>query len=544
MISRDTVGGLLRTTSALHPDREALVFPDSRQTYAELQARVDEWARQLIGLGVAPGEHVGLSMTNTPEFVELVFAICSVGAVAVPINPRYRASELAHVVADSDVSVVIVGRPPADEVDLLDRLAEAVPGLDAPAGPSGLDLESVPRLRWVVSVAPTTVAGVLSVDELAARRADVPDEELTERYARVRVRGPGLIMYTSGTTARPKGAVLSHEAMVRTAVSLAHGRYLMTPEDRFWDPLPLFHMSGLLPLVATVSAGSTFLCMSRADPAGGLRMMRDERATIAFFAFAQLALDLVTQSDYRPEDLSSLRIVHTSGLPEAVVKVQAAFPHAVQVSPYGCTEVGGMCSTSELSDTDEQRATFSGRPYPGLEIRVVDELGSPVAPGVRGEILVRGYSMFDGYYNNPKATAAVVDADGWFHTGDLGELDADGRVRYISRLKDMLKVGGENVACVEIENLLCSHPAVVVAAVVGVPHERLAEVPFAFVELVPGAEVTEQDLIDFCTGAIASFKVPRTVRFVTEWPMSATKIQKHRLREVALAEDVEREGVS
>jgi fatty-acyl-CoA synthase len=280
-----------------------------------------------------------------------------------------------------------------------------------------------------------------------------------------------------------------------------------------------------------VSAGCGFLCMPRVDAAGGLRMMRAERATVAFVAFAQLAMELIGQPDYRPTDLETLRIVHTGGLPEVLAKVQAAFPNAVQVNPYGCTEAGGMCATSELTDTPQQRALFSGRPYPGLEIRVVDEANIPVPTGVRGEITVRGYSLFEGYHNNPDATAAVMDSEGWFHTGDLGELDAAGRIRYVSRLKDMLKVGGENVACVEIEDLLCGHPAVAVAAVVGMPHERLAEVPFAFVELVRGAAVTEPELIEYCTGRIASFKVPAGIRFVTEWPMSATKIQKNVLRE-------------
>ena len=531
MISECTVGGLLHAAARRDPDREAVVFPGSRSTYGQLQGAVDEWSRRLIGLGVRPGDHVALSMTNAPSFVELLFAVCALGAVAVPINPRYRASELAHVVADSDASVVLVGPPPGDEVDLLQRLVEALPGLDERPGPDGLSVPAAPRLRWVVSLDPTDVAGVLGTTDFAQRRRPLDAGELAERYARAKVRDPGLIMYTSGTTARPKGAVLSHEAMVRTAASLALGRYRLTPADRLWDPLPLFHMSGLLPLVGCVAAGCTFLSMPRVDPAGGVVMMRDERATVAFVAFAQLAMELINQPGYQPEDLRTLRIVHSSGPPEVLAKVQVAFPQAIQVNPYGCTEVGGMCSTSELEDTSEQRAAYSGRPYPGLELRIVDQANAPVPTGVRGEIVVRGYSLFTGYYNNPEATAAVVDADGWFHTGDLGEVDSEGRVRYISRLKDMLKVGGENVACAEIEDLLCSHPDVAVAAVIGVPHERLAEVPFAFVELVPGGTATEADLIAYCTGAIASFKVPRHVRFVTDWPMSATKIQKHRLRE-------------
>lgn len=365
MISSGTVGGLFRATARRCPEQTAIVFPDSRQSYAELQRSVDAWSQRLIDLGVGQGDHVGLSMTNAPDFIQLLFAICSIGAVAVPLNPRYRSSELAHVVQNSDVSIVIVGNPPVDDLDLMQRLVEALPGLKDHRGIGPLLLAEAPRVRRVVALAPSPCAGVLGLDDLDSMRAvPLSAEALTERYARTRVRDAALIMYTSGTTARPKGAVLSHEAIVRTAVSLAYGRYFLTPEDRLWDPLPLFHMSGLLPLLATVSAGCTFLCMPRVDAAAGLRTMRKEKATVAFLAFAQLAMDLITQPGYQPSDLQTLRIVHTGGVPEVLAKVQAAFPSAVQVNPYGCTEAGGMCATSELTDTPEQRAVLSGRPIP------------------------------------------------------------------------------------------------------------------------------------------------------------------------------------
>ncbi len=535
MISPETVGGLLHAATCRDPDRTAVVFPDYRATYRQLSAEVHRWAQRLVGLGVRGGDHVGLSMTNEPDVICLLFAICSIGAVAVPFNPRYRSAELAHVVADSDVSVLVVGTAPADDVDLLERLLEAVPGLRDCDGSLGLDLAAVPRLRFVVSLDPSPARGVLDRAALDARAEALTAEQFEEMLARVLVRAPAMIVYTSGTTAHPKGAVLSHEALVRTSTAIALARYFLRPEDRLWDPLPLFHLSGLLPLLGSVRAGCTFLCMPRVDAAAGLQMLRDERATVAFFAFAKLAMDVIGQPDYSPEDLESLRILHTGGYPELVAKVQAAFPNAVQVNPYGCTEAGGMCATSELTDTAEQRAVYSGRPYPGLEIRVVDPVGRPLGAGQRGEILVRGYSLFEGYYRNPEATAAVLDGDGWFHTGDLGELDTDGRIRFVSRLKDMLKVGGENVACAEIEDLLCRHPLVATAAVVGIPDEQLAEVPVAFVELVPGARLGEDELIAHCSSRIASFKVPRHVRLVTEWPMSATKVRKADLRAQFLA---------
>ncbi|MCL2586300.1 MAG: AMP-binding protein [Streptosporangiales bacterium] len=529
MISNVTTGGLLVTAAARHGERTAVVFPGSREDYAGLLGRAEERGRLLIAHGVEPGDHVGLLMTNSPAYIELLFAIGLTGAVAVPVNSRYRAAELAYVLGDADISLLIVGEPPSGEVSLRDRLAGALPELAGSRARAGLHAPAAPALRRIVGLDGASSAGIADIADIDA--SAVTAGEVRERCACTRVRDAALIMYTSGTTARPKGAVLSHESVVRTGEALGHDRYRLTPDDVLWDPLPLFHMSGIVPLMAAVSAGAAFACQYRVDAAEALRMMRDERATIGFACFPEIAMDLLQQPGYRAGGLDSLRVVHLVGVPDMLAKVQAAFPGAVQVNAYGCTEAGGLVATSELGDTAEQRTTWSGRPYPGNRIRVLGPDGEPLPAGTPGEIAVRGFGLFEGYYNNPEATAASMDADGWFRTGDLGELSEDGRVRYVSRLKDMLKVGGENVAAMEIESVLCGHPAVAIAAVVAAPHSRLGEVPVAFVELVPGAAVTEDELISHCAASIASFKVPRAVRFTTQWPMSSTKIQKHRLRE-------------
>jgi acyl-CoA synthetase (AMP-forming)/AMP-acid ligase II len=227
----------------------------------------------------------------------------------------------------------------------------------------------------------------------------------------------------------------------------------------------------------------------------------------------------------------------TIGPPSVPRRLQAAISNAVQISTYGSTETGGVITYNELSDDAEQRAETCGRPFRGIEIEI-DALGGErrAVPGEVGEILVRGYSIMEGYHRDPDATAAAIDADGWFHTGDLGSLDEGGRVTYSGRLKDMLKVGGENVAALEIEAMLAEHPAIAVAQVVGVPDRRLDEVAAAFVELRPDADaVDETELIEFCKARAASFKVPRYVYFVDTWPMSATKIRKDVLRDDATA---------
>ncbi len=226
--------------------------------------------------------------------------------------------------------------------------------------------------------------------------------------------------------------------------------------------------------------------------------------------------------------------VQPPGIKDAML---AAMPDAIYVGTYGMTETSGTVCTSELTDSLEARCTRLGKPLPGLEVKIVDpETGAEVPTGDRGEILVRGYALFEGYYKDPEKTAEAMEPDGFFHTGDVGSFDEEGQIMFHGRFKDMLKVGGENVAAAEIEAFLAGHPAVKLAQVVGVPDARLQEVGAAFVELEEGHQATEQELMDFCRGDIASFKVPRYVRFVTEWPMSTSKIQKFRLRDQLVEE--------
>jgi fatty-acyl-CoA synthase len=224
--------------------------------------------------------------------------------------------------------------------------------------------------------------------------------------------------------------------------------------------------------------------------------------------------------------------------PDQLRAIHAALPKTKHMSAYGCTEAGGVVAFHSPDDPDDVRATTSGRPFSGIELQVRDpETGKELGPGIPGEIWVRGYNLFEGYYKDPEKNAESFDDEGWFYTGDIGRFDVDGRISYVGRTKDMLKVGGENVAAVEIESYLVTHPAVAVAQVVGVPDPKYDEVAAAFIELKPDRSLTEQELIDFCVGQISSFKVPRYVRFVDEWPMSATKIQKYRLRQ-QLTEDL------
>lgn len=532
-----TFGDLVVRGAARWPDADAVVINDDRRTYRQLDERAVAVARSLAALGVGPGDHVGLLVPNCIEGVEVLFGAARLGAVVVPINARFRARELAHVIADGDLRVIVTSDVVADHVDYVELLHEAVGGLAEAARPSHLQLRSFPELRAAVLLGTSSAPGFVSQADFESRADEVESANVDRWRRSVALRDPAIMIYTSGTTAMPKGCPLSHEALVRTAVEAGRTRFRFVEGDRFWDPLPLFHMSFILPLIGVLDAGGTFISMTHFEPAAALEQLEREGVTGMFPTFPAVTQALLNHPNYRAETLSAVRITNNVAPPDTLRAMQAAMPQAVQISAYGLTECGGVVAFNDPDDSHEQRMTTQGHPFAGIEVRAKDELGEVLPLGERGELCVRGYNVFEGYYKDPVKTAEAFDADGWFHTGDLGVVDADGRVIYQGRLKDMLKVGGENVAAIEIESYLATHPAVSIAAVVGVPDPKYMEVPAAFIELKPGTETTEEEIIEYCTGAMSRFKIPRHVRFVSEWPMSATKIQKFRLRD-QLAEEL------
>jgi fatty-acyl-CoA synthase len=343
-------------------------------------------------------------------------------------------------------------------------------------------------------------------------------------------------MYTSGTTAHPKGCVTLNRSLVDNASAIAE-RFAIPSDDRWWDPLPMFHMGAILLMSAVFSRGGTFISTVHFDPEEAFDTFERHRPTVLYPLFPTITLTLLHHDRFADCSFDALRVITNVSPPDIQRAIQAAFPHAVLISAYGMTELCGTLAYNRLDDSEEQRTTTCGHLLPGWEGRIVHpDTGEPVPANVRGELVARGPNLFAGYFHDPAQTGASIDADGWFHTGDHCSMDAEGLLLFHGRLKDVLKVGGENVSALEVESFLSTHPAIKLAQVVGIPDDRLMEVPAAFVELAPGATLTEQQVIDHCEGRIARFKTPRHVRFVTDWPMSSTKIQKFRLREQLIAE--------
>ena len=307
--------------------------------------------------------------------------------------------------------------------------------------------------------------------------------DVSRAEAGTRVRDPAVLVYTSGTTAAPKGALLSHEALVRLAAGIAE-RMAFTPEDRIWTAIPLFHGGGITFAVAALTARATFVHPGHFDPASTPALLEAERITVALAAFETIWLPVLDRPDWPERDLHRIRLVMAVGVPERLRAMAARVPQAVHVSCVAMTESSAFLALGRLDDPLEARLTTGGHPMPGMSVRVVDpETGADLPPDTPGELLFRGPTAFDGYFRDPEATAATIDAQGWVHTGDVVTVDADGRVTFRTRLKDMLKVGGENVSAAEIENHLLTHPAVGVVAVVAAPDARYVEVPAAFVQL-------------------------------------------------------------
>ncbi len=507
-----------------HPDRDCIVVGDDRVTYGALEARARLVGRSLIALGIERGDRVGILMANGLDFTDLLFGASLIGAIPVLYNARFKAREIAHVTADAGIKVVVTNDVVEQHTDYVELLNKA-------------EVQKAPSMQNQIFLGTGLRDGFMDRDTFYDLADSVDPSVVEERHEGTVVTDTALMFYTSGTTAMPKGCPLDHIVLQHAGVVGGKDRLQLIEGDVVWNPLPMFHSAFTQPLTGTLHFGGTLISMAHFEPSEALDLIARERVTVAFPAFPTITLQLLHHPRYHPDAFSDVRVMLNVGPAEELVAMQALMPHTTQITCFGMSECGGSVAMCHPSDPLVMRSECSGKALPGVEIAVRDpETGKPLANGEPGEIVARGRGVFSGYYNDPAKTKAAFWEGGWFRTGDLGVLDAEGRVTFRGRLKDMLKVGGENVAAIEIEGYLALHPAVNLAQVVGLPNEKYGEVPVAFIELVPGVTATEAEIIDFCRGEIASFKIPRCVRFVNDWPMGATKILKHELRDRILIE--------
>jgi fatty-acyl-CoA synthase len=540
---RATVGGMLATVAARAGGHEAIVAPDRRITYAGFHREAERLARGLLAQGVKKNDKVALWLPNRPEWLFAQYACARVGAVVVALNTRYKAHELRYILRQSDATTLLCADH-SGPVDYLETLAEVLPTL-AESVPGELATDDFPVLRRVVVDAEDPYPGCLRLRDVVDD-GEAPEWAAVLRAAEEAVipEDPFTILYTSGTTSFPKGAVISHWNC------LPHGWWCgevlrLTEADRVLHALPLSGTwGGLCIPLAAFSHGATVILMETFEPATALRLMETERVTV-WNGVDSMAVPMLEHPDLAARDRSRLRTGGFAatgggerGLFEAVVE-RLGMRQAFQ--PYGMTEVNAMALVHDLDEPFESRALAGVWPADGLEARVVDpETGRDQPVDREGELWLRGRPVTAGYYDKPEETAKAFTADGWFKTGDLAVRDAAGRVVFLGRLREVLRINHFMVSPGEIEAYLQTHPKVLQAFVIGVPDPRTNEAAVAYVIPRPGATLTEEEVIAHCRGHIASFKVPRHVRVVPEVPRTpgphGDKVQKARLRALFLGE--------
>jgi fatty-acyl-CoA synthase len=535
-----TVGGLLDLVAGRCPDDEALVYADRdlRYTYREFKEVVEECARALMALGLEKGDHVAVWGQNVPEWVTLQFATGKMGAVLVTVNPAYKAHELEYVLDQSDAAALFLTEG-VRGADFLQILQEAVPELtDARDGE--LSVEDLPYLKHVVLMGgdPPENMPVMSFEEFLERGQEVTEEELRKRQDSLDAEDVINMQYTSGTTGFPKGVQLTHANIVKNAFSIGECMKL-GPEDRVCIPVPFFHCFGcVLGTLNTVTHEGTMVPVESFDAEKVLQAVHQERCT-AVLGVPTMFIAELDHPDFDQYDTSSLRtgIMAGSPCPMEVMKWVVDVMGASEITiAYGQTESSPVITQTRTDDPLELRVSTVGRTLPGVEIRIVNiDTGEDCRPGEQGELWTRGYLVMRGYYKMEDKTADVIDEDGWLHTGDLAVMDENGYVRITGRAKDMIIRGGENIYPREIEEFLYTHPDVSDVQVYGVPDEKYGEQVAAAVKKRPDADLTAEDIKEYCRQNIAYYKVPEYVDFVDEYPMTASgKIQKYKLREAAI----------
>jgi fatty-acyl-CoA synthase len=487
-----TLGEVLERRASEHPDAEALVTESERLTWHELLERARGAAGAMQALGLAKGDHVAILMGNGAEWLALFYGAALLGAVTVPVNTRFKAAEIQFCLARSDCRALFYA--PAF---LNNDYAAMVRGVRA----------QLPKLKHAIAIEREVPRGEF-------RGASVSSDDVL------------LIQFTSGTTAYPKGAMLTHDNMLRNAWA-AGTRIGVRAEDRYFNCRPLFHVGGsTLSALVSLVHGCTLVTLPSFEAGAALAMMERERCTLTS------GNDTIFQMLMGHEEFARRRLALRGGWaaagPQTMRRIFEELGARETCVAYGLSEASPNVAMTDWRDPEEIRIEGLAKPHEGVEVRISDE----------GEIQVRGWNVMRGYYNDPEQTAKAFTEDGWLRTGDLGELSAEGRLRMIGRLKEMFRVGGENVAPAEVEEVLLAHPAVETAQVVGVPDARLGEVPCAYVTLKKGSNAREAELVEWVRARAANFRVPRYLRIVPDFEaigMTASgKVQKARLREHAL----------
>ncbi len=533
-----TFGQFLEHWAQLTPDKDFIVYPDRdlRFSYATFNKRVDHLAKSLLHLGIRKGDKIGIFANNVPDWLTYFFATAKIGGVLVTINTNYRTHELEYLVKNSDLHTLCLVNGWRDS-DYVQMVYELVPELKE-SQRGFLKSEKFPELRNVIFMGPEKHRGMYNTPELILLGSQLDDTRLAQAKSAVTCQDVVNMQYTSGTTGFPKGVMLTHYNILNNGNATASCMNFST-DERLCVCVPLFHCFGcVLALCSIITRGGTMVMVENFDPLTVLASVQKEKCT-ALHGVPTMFISELNHPMFNLFDLSSLRTGIMAGALcpiETMNNVMEKMNLKELIIVYGLTESSPGMTATRVTDSPAIRSTTVGRAYPAVEVKVADpETGKELQPGEQGELCCRGYNVMKGYYKNEEATANAIDAEGWLHSGDLGVMDENGYFRVTGRIKDLIIRGGENIYPREIENYLYTLPGIEAVEVVGVASEKYGEEVGAFIKRKAGFELTEEDVIDFCRGKIARFKIPKYIFFVHEFPMTASgKIQKYKLREMAL----------
>ncbi|MEL0162449.1 MAG: AMP-binding protein [Halieaceae bacterium] len=531
----ETIGNYFDRTCESNPEVDALVVrhQNVRWSYHQLREQVNSLATGLLALGVRVGDRVGIWGPNSAEWVMVQLATAKIGAIMVCINPAYRTYELEYALNKVECDTIIAAEQ-FKSSDYLGMLQTLAPEL-ADCEPCALQSKTLPHLKRVIRMGKGKSPGMLNFDDVCAMGAAEHHARLAQLAAELRPDDAINIQFTSGTTGNPKGATLSHCNILNNGC-LTGAAMGLSPLDRLCIPVPLYHCFGMvLSVLACVAHGATMVFPGEAfDPLDTLKAVEEERCTALHGVPTMFIMELDHPS-FSQFDLSSLRTGIMAGAPcpvEVMRRLISEMHMDDILIAYGQTEVSPINNMTLPNDSLERRTETVGRAVPWVEIKVIDDAGRVVRVGEKGEICTRGYSVMQGYWNDPERTAETIDAGGWLHSGDLAVMDGDGYVQIVGRIKDMIIRGGENIYPREIEEFLYQHPAISEVQVFGVPDQKMGEVVCAWIQLNAGHELSADDVKDYCRDKITHFKIPRYIDFVDEYPMTVTgKIQKFVMRE-------------
>jgi len=532
-LSGMTVADVLDAAAARSPDGEALVVVEQgiRWTWHELRDRARRLASGLIGLGLVPGDRIGMLATNRAEWILTQFGSACAGLVLVNINPAYRLPELEYALNKVGCRA-LVSEPAFKTSDYVAMLTELAPEL-ASSEPGRLGAARLPALEMVIRLGDESSPGMLNFDGVASVRVD--EAALRRVNAVLDFDDPINIQFTSGTTGSPKAATLTHHNIVNNA-RMSADVMGFTDADRLCIPVPMYHCFGMvLGTLLCATQGATMVLPSAGfDATACLDAIEAERCT-AFHGVPTMFIALLDDPAFAAHDLSSLRTGIMAGAP-CPVELMHRVIDDMQMSEitigYGMTETGPLSTQTRRDDPIDLRVGSVGRALPNTEIKIIDEDGRIVPCGTSGELCTRGYCVMRGYWDDPERTEKDIDAGRWMRTGDVATMDTDGYVRIVGRIKDMLIRGGENIYPREIEEFLYTHPKIDQVEVVGVPDAKFGEEIAAWIRLHEDESLTGDEVRDYCKGRLAHFKIPRYIRFVDEFPMTVTgKVQKFIIRD-------------